>query len=368
MKKKKMLLLLALTVILLTGSAQAKYFDSAQNRFDFAGNVIADKNVDGDYVAFGSTVKLESGVTGDIIAGGRNIIITDENTVQNIFAAGQYVTVHANSVRNIYAAGGDITVNAGTNARGVYLLGGTISFGGTADDVYMAGISVTVDGTIYEDLVIRSDHITFGKNVTVDGRVTIYGTVKPQLPPTIDQSKVTFKRIMHADKGNEGLNEQGLSRFRVIMAVIGVVTAVFIALVMTLFRGGYFKAKALEFKKRWGKTVLYGLIAFIVIPVGAIVCMLTIFAIPLSIIVLFLYGILLYLSPVITGVVLGRLLMPKMNRYLSSSFGAAAVSVLLLVPYLKIAVFLACAFYALGITVASLKPRRESNPTDEGRR
>lgn len=364
MKKVRIFLFVILAAVLLSGTASAQYFDSANNRFDFAGNVIADKNVEGDYVAFGGTVKLESGVTGDIITGGRNIIITDENAMQNIYAVGQYITIRANSVRNIYAAGGDVTINNGTNVKGAYLLGGTITFGGTAVDVYMAGASVAVDGTIYENLAIRSEHITFGKNVTVNGRVTIYATVKPQLPPNIDASKVTFKRIMHTEKSNISLSERGISRLKVVMAIVGVVTAVFIALLMTLFRGGYLKEKALEFKNRWGKSVLAGLIAFIVIPVGALICMLTVFAIPVSIIVLILYGVAIYLSPVITGAILGRMLMRKMNRFLSASIGAAAVSLLLLVPYLKVVVFLMCSFYALGITVMSLKPRREINSPD----
>ncbi len=366
MRKTRLLAFFLLTVILLTGTASAVYFDSANNRFDFAGNVIADKSVEGDYIAFGGTVKLESGVAGDIIAGGRNIIINDDSAVQNIYAAGSYVTVRAKSARNIYAVGGDVTINAGTDAKGVYLVGGMISFGGTAVDAYMTGASVTVDGTIYENLVIRSDSITFGKNVTVNGHITIYASVKPQLPSGIDEAKVTYKRVMHIGKGNIDLSARGISRIKVIMAAVSVVTAVFIALLLTLFRGGYFKAKALEFPKTWGKMLLFGLIAFIVIPIAALVCMLTVFAIPVCVIVLILYGIILYLSPVITGVILGRRLMPKMNRFLSVSLGAAALSLLLRVPYLKIALFLACAFYTLGITVMSLRPRRETRTLDVG--
>lgn len=367
MRKTRVFAFLLLTVLMLTGSVSAKYHDSATNRFDFAGNVVSDKNVEGDYVAFGATVKLETGVAGDIITGGRNIIITDEGSVQNIYAAGQYITVRAKSVRNIYAAGGDITINAGTAVKsGAYLMGGTISFGGTAVDAYMAGASVTVDGTIYGNLVIRSDNITFGKNVTVNGRVTIYATVKPQLPPSIDESKVTFKRIMHTEKSNITLSERGISRLKVVSAIIGVVTSVFIALLMTLFRGRYFKEKALEFRHRWGWMLLYGLIAFIVVPIAALVCMLTVFAIPVCVIVLTIYAVVLYLSPVITGSILGRLLLPNMNRYLSVSLGTAALSLLLLVPYLKVLLFLACAFYTLGITVMRLRPHREKSAADTG--
>lgn len=360
MKKISILIIAAVMGVLLISPAGAANFDSAKNKFDFAGNVVADKNVEGDYIAFGQSVKLESGVTGDIIAGGRTITITDENAVQNIFAAGQYITVRAKSVRNIYAAGGDIVINDGTDLKGAYLVGGTISLSGTSTDAYLAGTSVTVDGTVFENLVVRSDHITFGKNATVNGHVTVYGTVKPQLPPNIPESKVTFKKIMNTGRENTVQSEQGVSRVKVIMAIVCIVTAVFIALLMTLFRGGYFKARAAEFRERAFKSVLYGLIAMIVIPVGALICMLAVFTIPVSLIVLTLYAIILYLSPVITGVILGRLMLPKMNRYLSASLGAAAVKILLFIPYLNIVIYLASAFYTLGITVISLKPRREA--------
>lgn len=359
MKKVSIFIIAAVMAILLISPVGAANIDSAKNKFDMAGNVVSDMNVDGDYIAFGQTVKLESGVTGDIIAGGRTITITDENAIQNIFAAGQYISVRAKSVRNIYAAGSDIVINGGSDLKGAYLVGGTISFGGTAVDAYLAGASVTVDGTIYENLVIRSDHITFGKNATVNGHVTIYGTVRPQLSPNIPESKVTFKKIIQPGKENTVSSEQGISRVKVIMAIVSIVTAVFFALLMTLFRGGYFKARAAEFRKRAGKSVLYGLVALIVIPIGALVCMLTIFAIPVSLIVLTLYVVILYLSPVITGVILGRLLLPKINRYLSASLGAAAIRALLFVPYLNVALYLACAFYTLGITVMTLKPHRE---------
>jgi hypothetical protein len=112
--------------------------------------------------------------------------------------------------------------------------------------------------------------------------------------------------------------------------------------------------------------LLIGLIAFIVVPIAALVCMLTVFAIPVCIIIIILYGIVLYLSPVVTGSVLGRRLMPKMNRFLSVSIGAAAIKLLLFVPYLKIALFLACTFYTLGITVMTLRPRREAKTLDLG--
>lgn len=358
MKKIISMLLCTLIMALLAGTAAAVNVDSADNRFDIAGSVIADREVKGDYVAVGNTVKLESGVGGDIISAGRNIIITDEGAVQNIFAAGQNVSIRAKSVRNIYAAGGDIIVNSGTSTGGAYLVGATVTFGGIATDVSIAAPDVTVDGTIYGNLIVRSDHITFAKNVTVDGHVTIYGTVKPELPPNIDEGKVTFRRIIHSGKNVSDSVEAGISRLKVIAAVVGVVTAILLALLLTLFGNTWLKKHADQFDRRAGAMLGWGVLAFIVIPVIALACMLTVIALPVGVIAAMLYAVILYLSPVIAGIVLGRRLLPKMNRYLSAAIGAAAVAILLLIPYLKVLLFAVSAFYALGITVTGLKPRR----------
>ena len=64
-------------------------------------------------------------------------------------------------------------MTAGSRLGGGYLVGGTVSFGGTADEAYLAGVSVTADGTVSGNMTIRSDHITFGRNAAVGGRLTI---------------------------------------------------------------------------------------------------------------------------------------------------------------------------------------------------
>lgn len=363
MKRLRIFLLVLCLALLVTVPAAAGAVESAGNKFDLAQDVIADKPVEGDYLALGLNVTLESGVTGDIMALGRNITVTDPGTVQNIMALGQVVNIRAAKVRNIYACGGDVTVAAGTEAGGVYAAGGNITFSGTAQDVHLAGTSVTVDGTVYGNLSIRSDDITFGSDVTVGGNITIVGTVEPQLPPTIDQSQVTFRRVMSRPKPQEP-PKLGISRFQVIMACVSLVTAVLFALILTLLRGDFFRDRAQEFRRTVGRYLLMGLLAFIVVPVVAFAFMFTVICIPISAIVLILYGILLYLAPVLTGIIVARWLLPRMNRYLAASIGAAVMTLLMLIPYLKIVLFLFSALYILGVAARRAKPHKESPPPE----
>jgi|GEM_PF-967430 len=366
MKKLGIFLAVACLLTLLAGTASAKVIDSAGNKFDLAQDVLATSPVEGDYVAVGLNVTLESGVTGDIFAFGRNVTITDEGSVQNIIAAGQVVNIRAAQVRNIYAGGGDITVAAGTEAGGVYIAGANVTFSGTAQDVVLAGTSVTVDGTVYGNLTIRSDNITLSGDVTVGGKITVVGTVKPELPTTIDESQLTFRRVMARPKKDEP-PKLGVSRFSVIMACVSLVTAVLFALIFTLLRGDFFRDRAQEFKRTVGRYLLYGLLAFIVVPVVAFAFMFTVIAIPISAIALVLYAVLLYLAPVLTGIVLARLILPRVNRYLAASIGAVVITLLMMVPYLKIVIFLLSSFYILGAVIRRLKPHREAPPPEASR-
>ena len=338
--------------------------DSADNKFDLAQDVLATNPVEGDYVAIRLNVTLEAGVSGDIAAFGRNVAITDDGSVQNIITAGQVVNIRAAKARNIYAAGGDITVASGTEAGGVYIAGANVTFSGTAQDVVLAGTSVTVDGTVYGNLTIRSDDITLAGDVTVGGKITVVGTVKPELRPTIDESQVTFRRVMARQPKKDEPPKLGVSRFSVIMSLVSLVTAVLFALILTLLRGDFFRDRAQEFKRTFGRYLLYGLLAFIVVPVVAFAFMFTVIAIPISAIVLVLYAILLYLAPVLTGIVLARLILPRVNRYLAASIGAVVLTLLMMVPYLKILIFLLSSFYILGAAIRRLKPHREAPPPE----
>jgi hypothetical protein len=366
MKKLGIILAIVCLLALPAHTASAKVIDSAGNKFDMAQDVLATSPVEGDYVAFGLNVTLESGVSGDIFAFGRNVAITDEGSVQNIITAGQVVNIRAAKVRNIYAAGGDVTVGSGTEVGGVYIVGANVTFSGTAQDVVLGGTSVTVDGTVYGNLTIRSDDITFGGDVTVGGKITVVGTVKPEMPPTIDESQVTFRRIVARQKKDEP-PKLGISRMAVIMSCVSLVTAVLFALILTLLRGDFFRDRAQEFKRTVGRYLLYGLLAFIVVPVVAFAFMFTVIAIPISVIVLVLYGILLYLAPILAGIILARLILPRMNRYLAASIGAVVLTLLMMVPYLKILIFLFSSFYILGAAIRRLKPHREAPPPEAAR-
>lgn len=350
MKRISVFIIIVFLSAFLLPAANAGEIESASNKFSVSDSVIAYNRTEGDFIALGNTVKLEAGVGGDIIAFGMDVKVTDKEEVHNIFAAGQKVRINVAKASNIYALGSTVSVGSEYGISGAYLAGETVQFIGDAREVYLAAVEVILDGNISQNVVIYSDNITFGNNIKIGGNIDIYCTEKPSIPAFIDESKVTF-HIVDAAGARERFNAREM-----IVLILGILSALLIAVLLTLFMDKFIAKNTAVFRKRAVWQILYGLIAFIVVPIAAIILMIGVIPIPVSVISLIMYGIFLYLSPVITGAILGRYFLKNVNRYLSAMAGVAVIKILLLLPYFGTLLYLACVFFTLGAIVTSIKP------------
>lgn len=350
MKKTLALLAAFLLVLLFTIPAYALETQSASNRFVFDETVSVTQNTEGDLGAFGNTITLIGAAAGDVFAFGGTVKVACPDVGGNVFSMGNSLTMEGVTARNIYAAGNMLTIAPTVEANAAYLGGATVYFGGTAKELYATGGTITIDGTILGNAVVSSDNITVGDSAIIGGTLTIYGATEPVLNGAIDQSKVHFIQT-EAASSTKAVN--ALDSIR--KWAFSIVTAAILAVLLTLLFGKFFKARADELRAKVGKSLLWGLLVLIVLPIACILVFITVVGIPVGIFLLIFYGVFLCLAPAYTGVVLGRLLLKKTNRYLSAMAGAAAVRLLMIIPILGTLVYLACAFYTLGSLAMSLR-------------
>lgn len=356
MKRASTLLCVLFFCVILSLPAGALTAGSVGNQFLFDDSVLSDKDSSGDLVAFGNMIALSGAVGGDIVTAGNTVTVTSGTVGSNVFAAGNTVTVGIQSAKNIYAAGALVTMGKGASVGGAYLAGATVNFEGTAKELYASGETVTINGTVDGNATISADNLTFGDDAKLNGNLVIRSSKQPQLPASIDSSKVEF--IRRQENRREGLRGR-MGAFSVLPALIGIAACVITALFLTLLGGNHFQRRAQELKAAGGRTVLFGLIALIVIPIAAILAMFTVIAIPVSLIVLVLYGITLALATAYTGTVLGHLVFARTNRFLAAMAGAAALRALTFIPYVGTLIFFACALYTLGSLVTAAKPAKK---------
>ena len=262
--------------------------------------------------------------------------------------------------KNVYVFGTFVDITSTGGINGAYLAGTSITLNGNATELYTDARTFRLNGVVSGNAVIRSDSIQFGENAAVGGTLTIYGSKKPQLPASVDQSKVIFHQVSAAD---QNMFQSTFRQLTGLFGFVGLLSTLLLAVLITLFKGGFIRDNALSFRQKSGWAVLWGFIAFIAVPIASIIAMVTLVGMSAAIIILLVYGIFLSLSPIIAGAVLGRLVFPKMNRYAAAIVGAAAVKLVIYLPVVGTLLYLACAFYVLGLVVMSLKPYREERET-----
>lgn len=133
----KKFLMFAVTFLFVMGISINVFADtreSARNLFYADDNI--NETVDGksDVYVFGNSISLNGSVESDIIVAGNTINISVESVGGSVRAAGYSINIDSSINRNITACASDINIESNTKAKGVYILGESISFLGKAED------------------------------------------------------------------------------------------------------------------------------------------------------------------------------------------------------------------------------------------
>lgn len=348
---KKILILIWALVLSLTISIPAfadTDIESAGNIFMFENSINREFKSEGDVYAFGNSIDLNGATEGDILAFGNTININAKDVKGSIRSAGASVSILASSVRNITAAGGVVSVLEGTTAKGVYIAGGTIDFLGNAEDLFITGDVVTINGVVTGNVKVECSQLTIGENAKIDGTIEVRGENEPTILGNLDPSKVDFQQVANTT------NRSFQSRFNIMGIIIKLISSILIAVILVvIFRRNLERSTVGLIKKPWLPFVI-GFCTLIVLPIAAILVMITVVGIPIGVIFSIIYGIVIYLSTVITAIVLGRIILKNINIYLSSIAAVVALRILLLIPYLGGVLRFLCVLLALGVFVLEI--------------
>lgn len=183
------ILLALLLALSLTAAAQT---DSAGNVFITESNP-TEQTVERDLYWVGNSRGFNAYKIGkSLLAAGRDISVSDSEIGGSVRIGAYSLTLNGVDVNdNITAAARSLQMS-GVTASGVYLAGNTIYFNGSADHVWLAGNSVTLDGEISGDAVINGDHVVLGDQLQVNGTLTINSGKEPTVPEGAKIGQLVF--------------------------------------------------------------------------------------------------------------------------------------------------------------------------------
>ncbi len=366
------LLILPILLLLPAGSLAAP----APASFSAARSVLIASSSPGNVFAVGASTVVTAPIMGDLVALGGSVITAAPVTGDELFLAGSIYS-RARVEGDVRAAGGSVTIESpvegdlaalGFSVRTTSRTGGSVFIAaanaavtaGAAGPVTIYGNNVSLAGNFSDDVrIVASGRITLAASTTIDGALSYEAPEEAFIPASATiRGGISYTNASY-------LPDAGTSR---ILSIISIGFFLFVrilgALILAGLLAGLFPRlaetvvdRAVQMRpSRFLLTMLLGFAVFIVTPVLFLLLTLTFVGIGLALLAIAAYALLMLLSLVYAGILVGSLFARRYARrdavlWHDGVLGTLALSVIALVPYVGLLVVLLLATFCAGVLV-----------------
>ena len=313
-------------------------------------------DLNGSSFVAGNDVQVDSKVNGMLFSAGNSVNQSGESDY--LFTAGNIVKVNSQKTKDAYIAGNDVSVKESDFERDVYVAGNIVTFESNAGrNVYIGGSKVTISGTINGNLNIYSDNITIEDNTKVKGMLKYPEKAKIVISKN---ASINSKSIMKDSNGTVSINTEPSFSSRIMSNLFSIVNLFVLGLFLMLLFPKLFE----KIEKMDKNTILsnlgFGVLSLFILPIAALIIMLTMVGLSTGFILLDFYIVCVYLSSLLCTYYLANILLNKniKNKYLVLLIGLLGLFVLKLIPFISILteIFVLC--IGLGIVVNLIFSRK----------
>jgi cytoskeletal protein CcmA (bactofilin family) len=269
------------------------------------GDVSIDGTVKGDVTGAASTLKITGRVQGDVNVAVGTLDI-DGTVDQSVRAIGGKMTVAGTINGDLVLVGGDVEVEKTGKVSGDLLaIGGDVTLNGPVGGNVRGNMNdLTINARVGQNVKVRVDHFTVANGARIAGDVSYRSHNEGDFASgSVINGSIERHRLI-------GFVPVENMTFWVVSAVFRLLCALLAGVLVILIMPRTTAAIADAARKSLLKSVLFGLIFLIAIPILLTILMVTIIGIPVALIGLALFFIALYLSQVFVGTALGRFILP----------------------------------------------------------
>ena len=294
-----------------------------------------DGAVDGDVFCAAKTITVKGSVGGDVICAGQMIEV-DGTVAGSIRVAGQTVVLNGYIGRNVTGVGQTISIgNASTINGDVLSAGQTITLGGVVrQGLAAAGDTVLVNGMIGGDTNFAVNRLQLGETARINGKFT-YQSDKDAIITTGASvgtivKKPMPKRMENGKNPREKLPKMwgAMQRPWPVSAVGSIITFFLLSVVFIFLFPGKTERVVDMVADAPGKSLLVGILAFIITPIVFVTLLITIIGIPLGILLILLFALMAFVSKLFVALWVGRKIHSSfMKKKGENWYWAAAIGV-----------------------------------------
>lgn len=331
-----------LAMLVSTGVAHAALFKAGEqyslpkdsvtpeNLYVAAGDAVLSGDVLGDVYAMGGRVLLSGMVSNDASIAGGSVDVLG-SVMEDARITGGEITVNTDIGGDLLAVGGSVRVLSDAVTKGdTILAGGEVSFAGTAEKTLrLSGERVVFSGTANGDVKISADYIVIEEGAVIQGSLSY--PYHAQI--TIKEGSVVVGEVIKTQSARDEVR-MGVAKGMLALAGLFVVSKVLAMLVTALLAVYLFK----DFSKdvadagvhSFFKSALIGSAAVLLTPLAILLTFVTFFGWIIACIMLALYGILILLGMVYSGILCGAMLAKAFTKRQQTNLSWVFIGVLTL--------------------------------------
>lgn len=327
--------------------------------FAFGPHVEISGIVNGDLYAAGGEILVDGVVNGDVIVAGAKVILSG-TVAQDARIVGAQVTVSGTIGRNATIGGADVHLTETAKVRDNLLAGGgNVQLAGSIGrDARIGAWKATFSNEIERDLVVAAQSVRLTSKAMVGGRLRYWG----ETAPSIDEEATVRGAITHRPLPEGWTIERarrGIVGMRVMAAAVSFLSTLILGLVLLRLYPLFARRVTLTIRERPGPSLGWGSVALVATPLVAISFVVTLFALPIGVILLALYGITMYLARVYAITCVGQFLIrrPADSSSLARPFvvGLVLYTILSLIPVVGGLLTLLTVLFGLGALLMTKK-------------
>ena len=368
-----------ITVLLMAGllaitfasyvSASELYEDSACNVFVSGDQASLPEDKFFSGFAAGKSVDMkDADAVGSVLMAGQDVKASDSEVSESMYVAGNNVSVEDTKVLgNVFAAGSEVSLTDGFSANAVYAAAQNFTFDGEANCLLVGAGSVTIGGVIDGDVTIDSDNITIKDGTVINGTLIVNSSKEPDIPEDVEVGKYTFNKVEPDSDSISSLSIGARILKKITSGLYWIVAMAAFGMLLCWLFDRHLSTAANYIKNRTAPMVVSGVLAWLCIPVAALLLCISYILAPIAGMLTLAYVLLLCEGLAFTGASLSRIIFPNMNVFLSALICIAALEVVRLIPVIGMLVGIAADMYLLGYVIQSLWLHRlqKSNASGE---
>lgn len=304
------------------------------NLYLLGAKVNFDKTFDNDLVSIGADSNISGALFGDLTSVSSKAILNGEFFGDTRIVSGDTV-VEGITNKDLIVVSGKvlITDDAIINGDTVIVAGEVDLRGDVLSDIKIIAGKVNVNSEILGNIEITTQNLHIGSGSNILGDLRYFSPTRASID---EGAKFSSKPIYNQIESisDNGFIKRTVLSFISFWTIIKFLATLFTAFILVFVFRMFSQRVSVIASKNFAKSILIGAVSIFLIPIIVLVLFASLFALPISLIILMLYMITILLVPAVSGIIFGywiqRYLNRKKKRKIEIDFNSTALGIIIL--------------------------------------